>query len=117
MLASANHLRKASDITRVYRRGTYGAGGGLFSLKAAPSGQTLSRAVVVVSKKVSKRAVARNRMRRRLAALLQEIWTTVPGGYDIVVSVHTAEVADIPADTLRQKLTSALVAARVTSRK
>ena len=114
MLAKANHLRKASDITRVYKRGSYGAGGGLFSLKAARTGSAASRAVVVVSKKVAKRAVVRNRIRRRLAAFLQEIWTTVPDGYDIVISVHAAEAAELPANELRGKMAGALRAARVT---
>lgn len=112
MLAARHHLRKESDITRVYRRGSYGAGGGLFSLKAAPSGRADSRAVVVVSKKINKRAVVRNRIRRRLGAQLAGMWGTVPGGYDIVISVH-ADLSDTPTEQLSLHLTAALTRAKV----
>jgi ribonuclease P protein component len=112
MLSAANRLRKPHDIARVYKRGVYGGGDGTLSLKAAPNNRAESRAVVVVSKKVDKRAVVRNRIRRRLTELLREQWATLPGGYDIVISVHT-DLSDAPAATLRATLATALRRARV----
>lgn len=112
MLAAPHRLRKPRDITRVYKRGVYGAAEGQLSLKAAPSGQPVSRAVIVVSKKVDKRAVIRNKIRRRLAAALAELWATVPDGYDIVVSVHS-DLSGLPAARLRELLQLALKRARV----
>lgn len=112
MLAAKNHLRQEKDITRVYKRGSYGAGGGLLSVKAAPSGRAESRAVVVVSKKINKRAVVRNRIRRRLAAQLADMWGTVAPGYDIVISVHV-DVADHSSEQLVLQLGTALKRAKV----
>jgi ribonuclease P protein component len=112
MLAAKNHLRKEADITRVYRRGSYGAGGGLLSVKAAPNGRSESRAVVVVSKKINKRAVVRNRIRRRLSAQLAEVWGTVATGYDIVVSVHV-DIAELSTEQLARALGTALTRAKV----
>lgn len=112
MLAAPNRLRKPRDITRVYKRGVYGSAEGLLSLKAAASGQAQTRAVIVVSKKVDKRAVVRNKIRRRLSAALAEIWATVPTGYDIVVSVHS-DISGLPAARLRELLQLALYHARV----
>ncbi len=112
MLARANRLRAARDITRVYKRGVYGGSGGVLSLKAAPSGRAESRAVVVVAKKVSKRAVVRNRARRRLSEALRGRWATVKSGYDIVLSVHT-DISELPAAELREHLDRALTQANL----
>ena len=112
MLAPTNRLRKPAQINRVYKRGAYGSAAGLFSLKAATSNELNSRAVVVVGKKVDKRAVVRNRQRRRLAAVLREAWGTVPGGYDIVISVHTL-LNDVSSADLRLHLNQAMERAKV----
>jgi ribonuclease P protein component len=114
MLAPNNRLRKPRDITRVYKRGVYGGADGRLSIKAAPSGRAESRVVVVVSKKVDKRAVVRNRIRRRLIEILRAQWATLPGGYDIVISVHS-DISAAPATDLRAALATALGRARVTS--
>ncbi len=114
MLGPQNRLRKPRDITRVYKRGVYGGAEGLLSLKAVTSGDAQSRAVIVVSKKVDKRAVLRNKIRRRLSAALAEIWATVPGGYDIVVSVHS-DISGLPAARLRELLQLALKRAHLTT--
>jgi len=107
VLARSYRLRSAADIARVYRRGTYGASGGVLSVKAARSGRPASRAVVVVAKKISKRAVVRNRIRRRLIELLRSTWTTVEPGYDIVVSVHS-DISELTSPVLAEHLTKAL---------
>jgi ribonuclease P protein component len=107
MLAREHRLRKASDITRVYKKGSYGSAGGVVSVKATTSGRAPARAVVVVGKKVSKRAVVRNRIRRRLIGFLIEQWATVRPGYDIVITVHS-DISELAAPTLRQHLTAAL---------
>ncbi len=113
MLAAPNRLRKNFEITRVYKRGVYGGAGGPLSIKVLATKQSKSRAVVVVSKKVDKRAVVRNRIRRRLAGVLATIWATVPAGYDIVVSVHS-DVSGLPTQELTKLITTALAKAHVT---
>jgi ribonuclease P protein component len=107
MLAREHRLRKASDITRVYKKGAYGSAGGVVSAKAVASGRSVMRAVVVVGKKISKKAVVRNRIRRRLLGLLSSELATVRSGYDIVISVHS-DVSELPTDTLRTHLLGAL---------
>jgi ribonuclease P protein component len=112
MLARAHRLRRARDIARVYKKGAYGGAGGVLSVKALASGRAQPRAVVVVGKKVSKRAVVRNRIRRRLVGDLQRRWETLQSGYDIVVSVHT-DVSELPTAALDGHLTQALTRAGV----
>lgn len=111
MLPSQNRLKKSADIARVYRQGKYGGGGGL-SVKARRTGRAESRAAIVVGKKVDKRAVVRNRNRRRLAAVLAQLWPGVAPGYDIVVSVHQ-DLAELPATGLQNLVSRALSAAGV----
>lgn len=112
MLSSDSRLRKPYEINRVYKRGLYGSGEGLISVKVWRSGRAQSRAVVVVGKKVSKRAVVRNSNRRRLAAQLRGIWGTVACGYDIVVNVHQ-DTAELTPLHLSQLLRGALGRAKI----
>lgn len=106
MLPAPHRLRHRHQIAYVYRRGRYGSGGAV-SAKAAPNHLSLSRATVVVSKKVAKRAVIRNRIRRRLTEQLRRGWATVKPGYDIVVSAHQ-NLAETPNAELEQALDQAL---------
>lgn len=112
MLARDNRLRQARDIARVYKQGAYGGSGGILSVKALLSGRAHARVVVVVGKKVSKRAVVRNRLRRRVLGDLRQRWATVRGGYDIVISVHS-DVSEMPSGILQQHLTKVLTRAGV----
>lgn len=112
MLARENRLRSAADIARVYKRGAYGGSGGALSVKAVVSGRPVTRVVVVVAKKISKRAVVRNRIRRRLVEQLRQRWATVKPGYDIVVSVH-ADLSQLPPLELTSHLAKALGRAQV----
>lgn len=98
MLARENRLRSAADIARVYKRGAYGGSGGALSVKAYKSGRAENRAVIVVGKKVSKKAVVRNLIRRRISELLRPLLTTAAPGWDIVLSVHTDISAVSPSD-------------------
>jgi len=111
MFATANRLRSSRDITRVYRQGRYG-GGGVLSLKARKSSLEATRVVVVVGKKTDKRAVVRNRLRRRVIGALERLWDRVPAGYDIVVTVHE-NPGELPTAGLDQLVTRALERAGV----
>ncbi len=114
MLARDNRLRKAHEIARVYKRGVYGGAGGVVSVKAAPSGRAQTRVVIVVAKKVSKRAVVRNLIRRRVSGDIEKRWATLRAGYDIVISAHS-DISDLSPGLLGAHLTKALTAAGVIS--
>lgn len=113
MLPAPNRLRRANDIVKVYKKGVYG-GAGILSAKAARNNRGESRAVVIVGKKVSKRAVVRNRIRRRIVELLRTQWATVVSGYDIVVTAHT-DIAELPSAELEAATIKALKRAGVIS--
>ncbi len=66
------------------------------------------RMAVVVSKKVLKSAVGRNRIRRRIYSRLQAAIPSLNDNYDIVVIVNSPEVRQCPSLELDQELNNLL---------
>lgn len=99
MLASANRFHGGRDIQRAYKqakmyRSRY------FGVRVLENNNDTFRAVVVVSKKISKSAVTRNRIRRRLYELIRTHRDTARDAH-IIVNVYDASLAIMPADTVR----------------
>ncbi len=65
-----------------------------------------SRAAVVVSKKVYKGAVGRNRIRRRIYEIIRQELDNFPNIVDVVFIVTSSEVMTMPADELRKLIIS-----------
>ena len=63
-----------------------------------------SRFAVVVSKKVLKSAVGRNRIRRRIYEIIRRELPRFDGTFDVAVMVFHKSVKDIPHEELRQNL-------------
>jgi len=78
-----------------------------FSLRYMPVTTSRSRFAVVVSKKVDKRAVVRNRIRRRVYSVCEEYLDRQPP-LDVAFIVYDKTLADIPHDRLTQRVTSTL---------
>ncbi len=97
MLPAPNRLKKPREISRVFKQGR-GVSNPELLVRSARNGNAESRLVVIVSKKVSKRATVRNRLRRQIVGVAQRGWQTVAPGYDIVVTVR----ADLSAKTAAQ---------------
>lgn len=58
------------------------------------------RVAVVVSRKVSKSAVVRNRIRRRVYAQIRQMSPAFPGGMDMVFTVYSDQVAEMDSSKL-----------------
>ncbi|MDB5160601.1 MAG: putative Ribonuclease [Candidatus Saccharibacteria bacterium] len=71
------------------------------------------RVSVVVSKKVIKRAIGRNRIRRRIYEYMRTHMDQLNDVYDIVVITTSAELKDIPYTELSDQLDSLLEKANV----
>lgn len=72
-----------------------------------------SRLAVVVSKKISKRAPERNRIRRRLYEAVRQQWAMVEPGYDMVITVFDERIGTIPTAELTQVVTELLQQAKL----
>jgi ribonuclease P protein component len=70
MFAKKNRLRKKVDFDKVFRYGK-AIHSDLFILKILPNNLNYNRFAVIVSKKISTKAVERNRIKRILRELLK----------------------------------------------
>lgn len=113
MLSRAHRFHGYNSLRHVYRGGST-ARGPLFAVKAMHSPRRQSyRLAVVVSRKINKSAVARNRMRRRLYELVRELDDQVAGSYDIVITVFHDSLRETDAKQLRSQLKKQLKQAGV----
>ena len=75
------------------------------------------RAAVVVSRKVSKAAVVRNRIRRRIFEIVRAHGAAIGHEYDLVFSVYDATVATMNYNTLQTAILAQLHKAGVLTTK
>lgn len=100
----------------MYRRGKT-VRGPLTSLKFMKNDQRDTyRLAVVVSKKVHKSAVVRNRIRRRLFEAVRLLEPRITEPYDIVLTVFHENVAHIPAEEVSKLVFAQLKQAGILSR-
>ena len=107
-------------INRLHRFHGYGGLRGIYQRGQTIRGSQLSlkyafrdpsrpyRLAVVVSRKVSKSAVVRNRIRRRIYELARQQATTIPAGSDLVFTAFSAELATIDDKQLRATISHLL---------
>lgn len=106
MLAFYNRFHGHGALRYVYKNGTakYGS---MMALKTVTNDRRKTpRVAVVVSKKVLKSAVGRNRIRRRIYEVIRNELPLLSPNSDIVCIVTSAEVRDINALALRGELQS-----------
>jgi ribonuclease P protein component len=103
MLSKKNRFSGQGQVNYTLRKGRRRSVGGLTVL-SIEQGRVL-KAAVVVSKKVSKRAVDRNRIRRKIYAAL-EGFVDVP--IMVAVIVHTPDVAGLSQEEIVEMLAKGL---------
>jgi ribonuclease P protein component len=99
MLTSANRFHGGRDIQHAYKqakmyRSRY------FGVRVLEKNNDTFRAVVVVSKKISKSAVTRNRIRRRLYELLRTHRDATRKSH-VIVNVYDASLAIMPTEAVQ----------------
>ncbi len=105
MLPRPHRLADRTAIRRVLARGIR-CWRPLLGLRAARNGSPQSRFVFVISTKVSKRAIERNRLRRHLREGVRTLLPAIATGYDVAVIVLPA-ARGATAGALREQFTSA----------
>ena len=83
MLPKPNRLTKKKDFERVIKQGK-GVGGVFLILKFVKQGLSENRVGFVVSKKISNKAVVRNKVKRRLREAVRMSLSNLKPGYDLV---------------------------------
>jgi ribonuclease P protein component len=108
MIGVAHRFHGYNSLRGVYQRGQT-VRGPQISLRFAPrpAGRPY-RVAVVVSRKVSKSAVTRNRIRRRIYEVVRRSAADVAPGTDLVFTVFDERVAELEAAQL-QTIISGLI--------
>ena len=103
-IKTLDRLKKRSDFLRVQREGTKWVSKSVI-VQAAPAEGNARRYGITVTKHVSKSAVDRNRIKRRLRAACADVLPDVlKNGVDIVL-IGRAETARCDYDVLMRDLT------------
>lgn len=104
MLAQAHRFHGYGSLKGVYNRGQ-GFRGSLISVKFVKRDRAKTyRVAVVVSKKVHKSAVTRNRIRRRVYELVRKSDIQLAVGTDIIFTVFSEQVAELESAKLQKMI-------------
>lgn len=100
MLAKIFRFHGYGSLKFVYSKGKTVRARFLSMKYVANTRRSDSRLAVVVSKKITKKAPGRNRMRRRLYEAVRHEWSNIKPGYDLVITVFDERIATVPSDEL-----------------
>lgn len=104
MLSFANRFHGHGSLRYVYKNGQ-AIRSRLITIKYTTNpNRTQSRFAVVVSKKVHKSAVGRNRMRRRVYEIVRNELPLMPRAHDVAIMIFSSEVINLPADELKDTI-------------
>ena len=113
MLAKIFRFHGHGSVRSAYRYGRSVRGAiGSLHVHTDPKHPTL-KVAVVVSKKVSKSAVVRNRIRRRVFSQVQSVKPKLSKPAELVFTIYDARVALMPSDELAQEVTGLLSRAKL----
>ena len=94
MLPLNNRLKKTKEISRVFKEGRSFKEGFLI-LKTAKNNLNKSRFGFIVSQKVSKKAVVRNKIKRRMRAIIVKKFQTIkPATDNLLIALPGLEKKD-----------------------
>lgn len=114
MFAKRNRFHGTAALRWVYKGGQQ-ARGRHMAIRVRPQDNQVTRVAVVVSRKVSKSAVVRNRIRRRLYEVVRTRLTTEAAGLAIVITVYDETLGVIPVQELYKETEYLLSKARTMS--
>lgn len=109
MLSHLHRFHGHGSLRYVYRHGSI-IRGKTFQIRYIENPHRVhSRFAVIVSKKVYKSAVKRNRIRRRVYEIIRGELPVMRPNIDVVLTVLEKEVLTMPFDQLRDQLRDLLV--------
>lgn len=112
MLSAKNRFHRRNHLNRVYRDGKSVRGGAISLKYRFDSKNEGFKVAVVVSKKVAKSAVVRNRIRRRVFEAVRLSPIGSKPGLEAVFGVFDKTVAEIPSEDLKNQISSLLAKAK-----
>jgi len=108
MIGRTHRFHGYGSLRGVYQRGDTARSPALNLRYAARDPKKPYRVAVVVSRKVNKSAVVRNRIRRRIYEVVRTNERTIRPGTDLVFAVFNDKIAELPAAQLQETVDSLL---------
>lgn len=113
MLARIFRFHGHQAVRRSYRQGS-SVRGALGSLHVnRPANRPQFKVAVVVSKKVHKSAVVRNRIRRRVYELVRMNQASINKPVELIFTIYQVEAATIPSEQLAREVNDLLTKAKL----
>lgn len=91
MLSRKHSLTKKKDIEKVFKKGQIYFSS-FFNIKFLNNNLTYSRFCIIVSAKISRKSVVRNKLKRRLRAIIYKNLANFSKNYDIIILTKPAAV-------------------------
>jgi len=111
VISQAHRFHGRSSLRFVYQRGQNVRGGAVSLRYVTNPRRQHYRVAVVVSRKVSKSAVVRNRIRRRIYEVVREHAGQLKAPLDLVFTAYGEDIAALPHEALKKLVLSLLVKA------
>jgi ribonuclease P protein component len=108
MIDTAHRFQGHGSLRFVYQRGQTIRGQHCSLKYIVNRRRSTYRVAVVVSKKVNKSAVVRNRIRRRMYEAVRISAGRIRGAYDIVFLVYSDQLAEMPAEMVQKTVVEKL---------
>lgn len=108
MLGQKHRFHGYGSLRTVYQRGQTVRGQAINLRYLKHRDQKPYRVAVIVSRKVSKSAVVRNRIRRRINEIIRQSEITIAPGTDLALTVFSDTVASMEAAKLKSAVESLL---------
>ena len=89
MLAKQLRLVKEKDFKKIFKQGE-SSHAKIFSIKVLANGLEANRYGIIISAKVSKKAIERNKLKRQFRGALKEFDKKLACGFDLVIIVSPA---------------------------
>lgn len=104
MIARQHRFHGPTSLNFVYRHGSVVRNGFLALKFISNQRRTTYRAAVIVSRKVNKSAVNRNRIRRRLYEVIRSQEDSLIEPYDLILTVYSDQPLEMAADKLQRSV-------------
>lgn len=111
MLKKIYRVSNSKEFQTIYRRGQHSSSA-LFSLSYLFSRRGYSRITAVTSKKVAKKATARNQLKRRMREVARDLQPKTKGSYDIIVTARPAAIK-LNYDGIKKNMTELFIKAKI----
>ena len=113
MLAQLHRFHGHGGLRYLYKNGKTARTRNFLLRYVANTTRPHSRVTVIVSKKVSKSAARRNRIRRRVYEIVRHAWDELEHPYDISITAYAADIQFIPHEALARELSQLFSQARL----